>query len=181
MTPYAFLDRDGTVIVEKNYLADPNGVELLPGAVVGMRLLVDLGYRLAMVTNQAGVGRGFFDEATVRAVNQRLVDLLAAEGLAFDGIYYCPHSPDAGCDCRKPAPGMIRQAQRELAVDMARSVMIGDRSSDIGLGKAVGLRTILVQTGYGLEHGEIAGADVVVADLLAAAKWLAGTDRERAQ
>jgi D-glycero-D-manno-heptose 1,7-bisphosphate phosphatase len=176
--PYAFLDRDGTVIVEKNYLADPDGVELLPGAAAGMRCLVELGYGLILVTNQAGVGRGYFGEEAVRAVNGRLVELLAAEGLVLDGIYYCPHHPDAGCECRKPKPGMIRQAQSEFPVDMARSVMVGDKPSDIELGRAVGLRTILVETGYGAEHGADTGADAVVQDLLAAAAWLAGETGE---
>jgi D-glycero-D-manno-heptose 1,7-bisphosphate phosphatase len=176
MKPFAFIDRDGTVIVEKEYLGDPDGVELLPGTVAGLRRLRELGYGLVIVTNQAGVGRGFYTEVDVRAVNQRMADLLADHDLAFDGVYYCPHRSDAGCVCRKPAPGMIRQAQAELAVDMARSVVIGDRKSDIGLGKGLGLRAILVQTGYGAAETGDTGADAVVADLLAAAEWLAGED-----
>jgi len=176
MKPFAFIDRDGTVIVEKEYLGDPEGVELLPGAVAGLRRLRELGYGLAMVTNQAGVGRGFYTEADVRAVNQRLAEQLAEHGVAFDGIYYCPHHPAAGCTCRKPAPGMIRQAQAEFAVDLARSIVIGDRKSDIELGKGLGLRAILVLTGYGAAETGDTGADAVVADLRAAAAWLAGED-----
>lgn len=172
--PYAFIDRDGTVIVEKDYLGDPAGVELLPGTVAGLRRLLELGYGLAMVTNQAGVGRGFYTEADMHAVNRRMADLLAEHGLAFEAIYYCPHHSEAGCACRKPAPGMIRQAQAELAVDAERSVVIGDRWSDVALGKGLGMTAILVETGYGADQTRDAGADAVVADLAAAAEWLAG-------
>lgn len=173
MHPFAFLDRDGTVIVEKNYLGDPAGVELLPGAAAGMRRLRELGYGLVLVTNQAGVGRGFFTEAAVAAVHQRLTELLAVAGVVLDGIYYCPHHPAAGCTCRKPLPGLIRQAQADLPVDLARSVVIGDKPSDIELGRAVGMRAILVETGYGADHAASTGADAVVPDLLAAAAFLA--------
>ena len=173
MRPYAFLDRDGTVIVERNYLGDPAGVELLPGAADGMHRLVALGYGLVLITNQAGVGRGYYDESAVHAVHGRLTELLAAAGLILDGVYYCPHHPDAGCECRKPKLGMFLQAQAELPVDVARSVMVGDKPSDIGFGKAVGLRTVLVETGYGAAHGAGVDADAVVPDLLAAAEWLA--------
>ena len=174
LRPYLFLDRDGTVIVEKNYLGDPAGVELLSGAVAGLRRLRELGYGLVLITNQAGVGRGYYDESAVHAVHQRLSELLAAGGVTLDGIYYCPHHPAAGCACRKPLPGLIRQAQAELPVDLARSVVIGDKPSDIELGKARGVRTILVETGYGAAHAATAGADAVVPDLLAAAEFLAG-------
>ena len=170
--PYAFLDRDGTVIVEKNYLGDPAGVELLPGATAGMRRLRELGYGLALVTNQAGVGRGYYTEADVHAVHRRLIELLAGDGVSLDGIYYCPHHQEAGCACRKPRPGMIRQAQAELPVDLARSVVIGDKPCDIELGKNLGMRAILVETGYGAGHRADCRADAVVPDLAAAAEWL---------
>lgn len=176
MKPYAFLDRDGTVIVEKNYLGDPAGVELLPGAVAGLRRLRELGYGLVLITNQAGVGRGYYEESAVHAVHQRLVELLAAAEVTLDGIYYCPHHPAAGCACRKPLPGLVRQAQAEFPVDLARSVVIGDKPSDIDLGKALGMRTILVETGYGAAHAATTNADAVVPDLLAAAAFLAGED-----
>ncbi len=180
MKPAAFLDRDGTVIVEKEYLSDPDGVELLPGAAAGLKLLRKRGFLLVLVTNQAGVGRGYYGEEAVTAVNARLHDLLlGAAGIALDGVYYCPHHPDAGCRCRKPAPGMLEQAVRDLRIDLERSVVIGDRPSDVELGRLCGGGGILVRTGYGAAHEESgACTPVFVADdLLAAARWLARRDR----
>lgn len=171
---YVLLDRDGTLIVEKNYLADPAGVELLSGVGEGLRLLLAAGWKLLVVTNQSGVGRGWFTVDDVRRIHDRLGELLAPYGVSFAGIYLCPHTPDEQCDCRKPRPGMIEQAVRELQFDPRESVMIGDKALDIELGQAVGARTILVTTGYGAEvhaRGD-AQADFVCADLRQAAQWI---------
>ncbi|MBN2450480.1 MAG: HAD family hydrolase [Lentisphaeria bacterium] len=176
--PCAFLDRDGTLIVEKNYLADPAGVELLPGVPAGLRRLRELGYALVVVTNQSGVGRGYFRAADVEAVHGRLRELLAAEGVRLDGIYWCPHRPEEGCRCRKPAPGLIEQACRDAGWDLRRSVVIGDKACDIEQGKACGLRTILVTTGYG-DAGD-AAPDAVASSLDEAARWLAHQPESRA-
>lgn len=158
-------------MVEKHYLGDPAGVELLPGAAVGLRELRRLGYRLVLVTNQSGVGRGYFTEADVAAVHARLEALLAAEGARLDGVYCCPHRPEEGCTCRKPATGLVDRACAELGLDPHRSVMIGDKACDIELGSRCGMVTILVQTGYGAT--ETCTRDATVADLAAAAAWLA--------
>jgi D,D-heptose 1,7-bisphosphate phosphatase len=172
--PFAFLDRDGTLIVEKNYLSDPAQVELLPNAAEGLRVLRELGYGLIVVTNQAGVGRGYYTLDAMHACNQRLRDLLAAQCVTLDGIYFCPHAPDAGCDCRKPLPGMAHAATRDHKIDLAQSIVIGDKACDIDLGKAIGARTILVRTGYGAREAAagICAPDDVTDDLLDAAHTL---------
>lgn len=146
---FILLDRDGTVIVERNYLSDPAGVELARGAAAGLRRLAAAGFGLALITNQAGIARGYFDLDTLNRVHQRLIELLAAESVRLDGIYYCPHGPDDGCDCRKPRTGMVKQAARELGFDPQEAIMIGDNVGDIELGRRVGATTILVRTGYG--------------------------------
>ncbi len=171
---YVLLDRDGTLIVEKNYLADPAGVELLPGVGEGLQHLRAAGWKLVVVTNQSGVGRGWFTLADVQRVHDRLVELLAPYGVTFAGIYLCPHTPDEQCNCRKPRVGMIEQATRELVFDPRYAVMIGDKALDIELGRAVGAQTILVTTGYGAEvhaRGDVR-ADFVCGDLRQAAVWI---------
>ena len=167
---YVILDRDGTVIFERRYLCDPEGVELLPGALEGMRGMAALGLGLVLVTNQAGIGRGYYDEARYERVNERLVSLLAQGGVVLDGVYHCPHAPDQRCDCRKPAPGMVDRAAADLGFDPGQSVVIGDKPCDINLGKAVGATTLLVRTGYGteVERDRTAQPDHVVDDLVAA-------------
>jgi histidinol-phosphate phosphatase family protein len=169
--PCAFLDRDGTVIAEKNYLRDPAAVELLPGSVAGLQGLRNLGYRLVILTNQSGVGRGYFRQADVDAVHARLAALLAADNIRLDGIYSCPHRPEDRCACRKPATGLVERATAELDLDPATSVMIGDKACDIELGARCGMTRILVQTGHGATQS--CDPDVAVADLAAAAAWLA--------
>ena len=171
----ALLDRDGTINVEREYLSDPAGVELLPNAVAGLRRLRALGYGLIVISNQSGVARGYFTMADVDAVNARLTALLREQGVTLDGVYVCPHAPDAGCACRKPAPGLIQQAAREHGFDPRASVMIGDKAIDIETGRQVGARTVLVRTGYGREfeaRGDVR-ADHVADDLLDAANILA--------
>ena len=151
LRPAILLDRDGTVIVEKSYLADPAGVELAPGAGAGLRRLAAAGFTLVVVSNQSGIARGFMTDADVAAVNARTAELLRAEGVEIAGWYHCPHGPEASCACRKPAPGLAHQAARDLGLDLRRSVVIGDKPSDIGLGDAVGAGGVLVLTGHGVE------------------------------
>ena len=173
---FVLLDRDGTVIEDKHYLHDPDEVELLPGAVAGLSRMRDLGFGLILVTNQSGVGRGYFTHDQVRAVNERLAGMLAEHGLEFDGIFYCPHEPEKECDCRKPAPGLVIQAAATLQFDPTESYMIGDKACDVGLGRAVGATTILVRTGKGaveepacLDAGLV---DFVARDLVDAASFI---------
>ncbi|WP_397570759.1 D-glycero-beta-D-manno-heptose 1,7-bisphosphate 7-phosphatase [Schlesneria sp. T3-172] len=153
-----FLDRDGTVNVEVHYLSQPEQLELLPTVSETIARLNALGIEVVVVTNQAGVARGYFPEHRLHAIHDRLQQLLADEGARVTGIYYCPHHPSAGlgryktvCECRKPLPGMLQQAAREHDIDCSRSLMIGDRDSDLQAGAAAGCTTALVRTGYGQE------------------------------
>ena len=149
--PYLILDRDGTLIKEKHYLSDPDQVELIDGVVVGLRRIRELNWGLIVVTNQSGLGRGYFDKAHLEMVNERMMDYLAEEGVSLDGIYYCPHTPDIGCRCRKPKPGLIMQAAKDFDFDPRECVVVGDKICDIELGSRVGAKTILVRSGYGAE------------------------------
>ncbi len=145
------LDRDGTVIEEKHYLSDPDAVELVPGAAEGLRALQQRGYGIAIVTNQSGIGRGYYDEAAMHAVNDRVVDLLSRAGVRVEGIWHCPHRPDDSCECRKPSPGMLESATRTLGYAASECVVVGDKACDIDLGRRAGAKTALVRTGYGKE------------------------------
>ncbi len=168
---FVLLDRDGTVIYDKHYLADPEGVELLPGAAQGLKRLTELGCKLVLITNQSGVNRGYFDHPTVEAMHERLAALLAPHGVRFEAIYYCPHTPEEECSCRKPETRMIAWASRDLEFDPKDCVVIGDKLCDVELGKNVGARTILVRTGKGADQEAICKdlADWVVDDLVQAA------------
>jgi histidinol-phosphate phosphatase family protein len=144
--PAVFLDRDGTVMEDVGYPRDPDAVRLLPGAAAALRELHEAGFALVIVSNQSGLARGIITAEQARAVHERFVALLAAEAVAIDAYRYCPHGPDAGCACRKPAPGMLLDAARELGVDLTRSVMIGDRASDLEAGRAAGCPTTILIT-----------------------------------
>jgi D-glycero-D-manno-heptose 1,7-bisphosphate phosphatase len=167
---FVMLDRDGTLIHERHYLADPDGVELLPGVPEALSTFRELGLGLVVVTNQSGIGRGFFDAPRLDEIHARMNALLAARGVALDGIYVCPHLPADGCACRKPATALITRAAADLDFDPADGFVIGDTAIDMQLGKRVGAATILVLTGYGERDREQAGpaADHVASDLLAA-------------
>ncbi|MBF0166007.1 MAG: D-glycero-beta-D-manno-heptose 1,7-bisphosphate 7-phosphatase [Alphaproteobacteria bacterium] len=170
---FVLIDRDGTLNVERDYLSDPDGLELIPGAGEGLRLLRDRGFGLAVMTNQSGIARGYFTQASLDAIHQRLTELLAGEGIVLDGIYVCPHGPDEDCTCRKPLPGMVLQAARDLGFDPEQAFVIGDKTADVELGRAVGATSILVRTGYGREHESRCQPDHVADNLLEAAKWIA--------
>lgn len=174
-SPAAFLDRDGTLIEERSYLGDPDGVTLLPGVVEGLQALQDRGYRLIVVTNQSGIARGLIRAADYDRVRQRLDELLARSGIALDGVYVCPHHPaiTGPCDCRKPGLALYRQASAEHDIDLTASVFIGDKTSDVEPAAALGGRGILVRTGYGRTSETAVDAAVAVADDFAAAVELA--------
>jgi D,D-heptose 1,7-bisphosphate phosphatase len=170
--PAAFIDRDGTLIVERHYLADPAGVELLPGAVAGLRALREAGYALIVVTNQSGIARGLITAAEYEAVQRRLADLLSAAGVELDGVYHCPHHPEhtGPCECRKPGLGLYRRAAAEHGLAFAGSLFVGDREGDVVPALALGGSGYLVRTGYGAgEAGRVPAEIRVVADLAAAA------------
>jgi D-glycero-D-manno-heptose 1,7-bisphosphate phosphatase len=153
-----FLDRDGTVMEDTGYPRDPDEVRLLPGAAAAIARLNRAGLPVVLVTNQSGIGRGYYDEAAFRAVQRRLVDLLAAEGAHLDAVYFCPHSPDRDppCDCRKPAAGLFERAARDHSIDLAASFFVGDRTRDIQPGLDRGATGILVAEQAGEEPPDTA-------------------------
>ena len=151
-----FMDRDGTVSDEVGYLNHVSRLKVFPWSAEAIRAVNDAGLLAVLVTNQAGVARGYFPETMIDDVHARLVDELAAEGARLDAIYYCPHHPTAGdppyrrdCDCRKPRPGMLLRAAAEHDIDLASSFVVGDKYSDVQLAHGVGAAGVLVMTGYG--------------------------------
>ena len=180
MNRAVFLDRDGTLIEEVGYLDRIDRVRLFPYSVDAVRLLNRGGFVVIVVTNQAGIARGFFDEAFVDATHRSLADTLAAGGARVDGFYFCPHHPDGtvapyrqACECRKPQPGLLRRAAADHQLDLARSFVVGDRPHDITAGTAVGATGVLVRTGYGdrLERSDD-GAAAVMDNLMGAVSWI---------
>jgi D-glycero-D-manno-heptose 1,7-bisphosphate phosphatase len=173
------LDRDGTIIVERNYLSTPDDVELIPSAINGLRLLQESGFGLVVVTNQSGIGRGFFTVGRLQEIHVRMMELLGEHKITIDGIYHCPHHPRDSCACRKPRPLLVTRAANELGFEPSSSYYIGDKMCDIQLGKDLGGTSLLVRTG----HGESADdrchsvADYVAKDLGAAAEIIIGQAR----
>jgi D-glycero-D-manno-heptose 1,7-bisphosphate phosphatase len=147
----AFLDRDGTLIREADYLRRLEDLEILPGTAAALRRLSDAGYLRLVVTNQSGVARGFFDLAFVEAAHDELRNRLRSEGADVEAFYVCPHHPSrsGACDCRKPATGLLLRAAAEWGVDLEASWVIGDKAADVELARAAGCRAALVRTGYG--------------------------------
>ena len=176
--PAVFLDRDGTINREIEYLHDPDRFELLPGAGEGIRRFADMGYRIVIVTTQAGIGLGYFTHEDFYAVNRAMFRALKPHGVAIDRIYYCPHSVTEKCACRKPATALFERAASDLHLDLAHSVCIGDKTTDLEAGRRLGLTTILVRTGHAGADAEYpAQPDHTADDLTAAARWI--LDRER--
>ena len=143
-----FLDRDGVLNRDsEDFIKTPDELELLPGAAESVSRLNDAGFLCVVITNQSGIARGLFPESALDGLHAKLRAGLAAGGAHIDAIYYCPHGPNDGCDCRKPAAGMVLQAARDYDIDLAGSWLVGDRPGDIACGAAAGTRTILVLTG----------------------------------
>jgi histidinol-phosphate phosphatase family protein len=140
----AFLDRDGTIVADKHYLSDPDGLELLPNALEGLRELRELGARLVVVTNQSGVGRGYFPAEAIDRMHERLRQLLVEGGVELDAIYVCPHAPDDGCECRKPGTALFERAAEDLGLDLGTSFVVGDKDADVEAGRRIGATPILV-------------------------------------
>jgi D-glycero-D-manno-heptose 1,7-bisphosphate phosphatase len=169
--PAVFFDRDGTLMEEVGYCGDPALVRVFDGAADAVRQLRAAGFRIVVVTNQSGIGRGYFTEADFHAVQ---AEFLRQLGEPVDGVYFCADAPDDSPSRRKPAPDMLLEAARDLHLDLTRSFMIGDREGDIQAGTRAGCRSILVLTGYGAadpRHREY-GAAYVAPDLGAATRWI---------
>lgn len=178
LRPAVFLDRDGTIAEEVGYLNQASRFRMFPWAASALQRLNEAGYPVVVVTNQSGVGRGYFPESLVREVNQIMTQQLSKLGAKIDAIYYCPHTSAENCNCRKPKTGMLERAAREHALDLRRSFVVGDRCGDIELARNAGARGILVRTGYG--EGELAWSaakwptepDFVAQDLAEATDWI---------
>jgi D-glycero-D-manno-heptose 1,7-bisphosphate phosphatase len=188
-----FIDRDGTISEEVGYINHPSRLRVFPFAVEAIKALHDHGWLAILVTNQAGVARGYFSEAMVIEVHQLLQAQLAENGARLDAIYYCAHHPSVGsppycrdCDCRKPKPGLIQQAVREFDLDLSLSWMVGDRYSDIELARNAGLKSAFVLTGYGRGEWEYqreswqTNPDLVAPDLRDAVEQILVRTRETA-
>jgi len=180
-----FLDRDGTIIEEVDYLDNIGQLKLIPGAAQAIRLLNQTAIPVIMITNQSGVARGYFSESLVKQLHQQLNELLEAKSAYLDAIYYCPHHPTAGnppyrqqCSCRKPNPGMVEQAIRDLQLGKRHSFIVGDKLTDIELARRAGAEGILVLTGYGeeqrkrLDETENVQPAYIATDLLQAIQWV---------
>jgi D-glycero-D-manno-heptose 1,7-bisphosphate phosphatase len=182
--PAVFLDRDGTLIEERGYLDRLDLLTVFPWTADAVRLLKRAGFVTVMITNQSAIGRGLIDEAFLHQVHERLNARLAPGGGAVDHVYFCPHIHDAQveryrqvCECRKPRPGLIERACRELDLDVGRSVMVGDRWLDVACGRAAGAGAILVRTGHGAREEQVAPppgvrADAILNNLMEAAGWI---------
>ena len=177
-----FVDRDGTLNVNIDYLSDPAGYKLYPGVAEGLRLLREKGFLIIVVTNQSGIGRGFFDEGVLLRVHERMRADLAGEGASIDALYFCPHTPEQNCACRKPGIAMFERAISEHGIDPARSFVIGDMKMDVEAGRRIGARTALVPEPKNrdrtLKEMERWGfrPDFVGQDFLSAVRWVLGQD-----
>ncbi len=178
MRPAVFLDRDGTIAEEVGYLNHASRFRMFPFAGAAIRRLNEAGFPVIVVSNQSGVGRGYFPESLVQTVNELMIEQLAASGTRVDALYYCPHTSADNCDCRKPKIGMLERAAREHSLDLGRSFVVGDRYGDIELARRARARGVLVRSGYG--EGELtwhsakwpSQPDFVAEDLSKAADWI---------
>ncbi|MBI5400306.1 D-glycero-beta-D-manno-heptose 1,7-bisphosphate 7-phosphatase [Candidatus Saganbacteria bacterium] len=181
MNKAVFLDRDGTIIEDVGYLNKPSEIKFISGSQEAIKKLKAAGYKVIVITNQAGVARGLITEDMLQTIDKVLHKWILNSGTHLDGLYYCPHHPEHGvypykqaCECRKPHPGLILKAQKDFAIDLSRSFMVGDKASDIEAGQRAGLKTVFVMTG----RGEVAKADRKTSpdhtanNLLQAAEWI---------
>lgn len=179
VSPAVFLDRDGTINKEIEYLHEPEKFELLPNALAGLKKLQDMGFRLVIVTTQAGIGLGYFTKEDFYKVNREMFRQLAPAGVRIDKIYFCPHNVTERCTCRKPEIGLLLRAKEDLNLDLSRSYTIGDKTSDLEAGRRAGTKTILVKTGHAGQDLEYAvEPDYVAEDLLAAANFILSQERQ---
>jgi len=167
--PTVFVDRDGTLNVDQVHGVSIEGLELRPGAAQAMRAWRDAGWRIVVITNQSGIARGKYTELEMHRFHEALQ---ASLGVTFDALYFCPHLPDAGCACRKPAPGMLLQAAREHGIDLRASFMVGDSWLDVEAAEAVGARSVLVPSKPDTLSKRAKRPDHVAEDLAAAAEWM---------
>ncbi len=165
-----FLDRDGTIARDVSYCSKAEDFALFPDAAGAIKLLNAAGFRVVVVTNQSGVGRGYFTEETLAQIHQKMERELREQGAFVDAIYYCPHHPDDGCECRKPKGGMFRKAAERFGIEFDKSFMVGDMAKDIEAGKALGCKTVLVKTGSNFTDS--VSPDYAAQNILEAVQWI---------
>lgn len=167
-----FLDRDGTIARDVQYCRRPGDFELLPAVLEAIRLLNTNDFKVIVITNQSGIARGYFTEEILAQIHNKMGDELGKYGARVDAIYYCPHHPDGGCDCRKPESALFLRAVKELDIDLGRSFVVGDMQMDIDVGRALGCKTVLVTTGPQGGNGIVDPPDCTANSLLEAARWI---------
>ena len=172
--PAVFLDRDGTINDDTGYIDSPGRLVLIGGASSAIKKLNLKGFRAVVITNQSGVGRGYFSKEASDAVNKRLEEILKKQGAHLDAIYYCPHHPDDNCECRKPGTGLLEKAKRDFNIDFKKSYVVGDKASDVEIAKNIGCKGILVLTGMGKdEKKKLKSVPSYIADdLKDAVEWI---------
>lgn len=171
MNKAVFLDRDGVINEDFGYVHRIEDFKLIPRAIDGLRLLKE--FTLVVITNQSGIGRGYYAEKDFLKLNEHMLKILKKEGIAIEKVFYCPHHPKEMCDCRKPSTRFVKEAQKEFNIDLSRSFVIGDHPYDIEMGRKAGCRSIYVLTGHGLKHdSKDVNADFIAKDLYEAAGWI---------
>ncbi|OGB90771.1 hypothetical protein A2625_06990 [candidate division WOR-1 bacterium RIFCSPHIGHO2_01_FULL_53_15] len=176
-----FLDRDGTIIEDTGYITSPAEIKFIPGSIEAIKKLNEAGYKVIVISNQAGVARGILSENMVQTIDKAIYRQVLSGGGHIDASYYCPHHPEHGvypykqiCECRKPRPGLIKKAVKEKEIELAGSFMVGDKSSDIETGQCTGLKTVFVRTGHGRaeEKALKEKPDHIANDLAEAVRWI---------
>lgn len=174
MTKAVFVDRDGVVTEDVGYVHKIKDFKLVTNAIKGLKLLKN--YRLFIITNQSGIGRGFYKEEDFFNYNNRVLRELKKHKIKIEKTYYCPHKPEDNCDCRKPKTKFLKEAEKEFNIDLKKSFVIGDRKSDFEMGRNAGCKTIHVLTGNGINDKNEVSPDYLAKDLLDAAKWILKND-----
>ncbi len=174
-----FLDRDGVINEDKGYVHRVEELVLLPGVIEGLKRLQTMGFMLFIVTNQSGIGRGYFTFEDFKRFQEELLGILEEKGIRIEKTYVCPHSPEESCGCRKPNTKHVEDAAAEYGIDLSASYVIGDHASDIELGKRAGLTTIHLLTGHGRKHGPVHEADHVAESFLDAVEWVEQIEKQK--
>jgi D,D-heptose 1,7-bisphosphate phosphatase len=181
MNKAVFLDRDGTIVEDSGYINSPHQLKFIPGAIEAIKKLNEAGYKVVVITNQSGVARGLITEDMLQTIDKTMHKWILSGGAHLDGLYYCPHHSEHGhypykqeCECRKPHPGLIKKAQKDLDIDLSQSYMIGDHATDIEAGQRAGVKTIFILSGHGAKEKDNLKSqpNYSTSDLLAAVKWL---------
>ena len=175
MNKAVFLDRDGTINIDYGYVHKIKDFIFIPKAIEALRLLEKSEYKIVIITSQSGIGRNYYTEQEFLVLNEYMKDELGKNGVRVDGVYYCPHAPEGGCECRKPKTKMLEDAAKDLGIDLNQSYVVGDKTADIKMGEDAGCKAILVKTGKGGKDSKYSiNPDFVAEDLFRAVEWILG-------